>query len=239
MLSMLGLKRKAVPVLLDDSALEAAVVSLTTAVPRPPSEAVSDPRAIELLPIVKLIGGHAPTLCRIRSLSAGGVAADASCDLAIGAEVQLEFNSLHRVPGRVVWTRPDAIGIKFDESVDIGTLLSDKPGRDGRQPRPPRLEIQCGATVKIAGYFHQVEVRDISLGGLKAELRDPDVVGQQALVTIDSLRPLKGNVRWYRDGHAGILFDRPLGFEELTAWLAKRYELASNRAGAWQGGGRA
>lgn len=227
-------KRGARPGSADESALDATTVSLTTTVPRPPTEAL-DRRALDLLPIAKLTGHHTQTLCRIRGLSAGGVAAEAAVDLPVGAEVHLEFNSLHKVKGRIVWVRAGAVGVKFDESVNIRNLLADKPTREGQQPRPPRLDIKCGARIRIAGYYHTVEVHDISLGGLKVELRDPDVVGQTALVTIDSLRPLKGTVRWYRDGMAGILFDKPLRFEELTGWLAERYDLASNKAGAWQG----
>ncbi len=224
----------AAPVLADENALEATSVSLTTAVPRPPSEGVQDQRVLDMLPIAKLVSGHTQTLCRIRGISAGGVAADCAVDLDVGAEVQIELSAQQRVPGRVVWTRAGGVGIKFDEKVDIRALLANKAARDGYQARPPRLEIECGATIRIAGYIHQVEVRDISLGGIKVDIRDPDLVDQKAVITIESLPPLKGTVRWYRDGQAGILFDQPLRFEELTAWLAARYELARHKAGAWQ-----
>lgn len=235
MLKLLQRRRKGVVYAPNENSIDSTIVSLTTAVPRPPSEAINDPRALDLLPIVKLVSDYSQTLARVRSLSAGGVAAEAAIDLPVGAEVQIEFNSVHRVRGRIVWTRAEAIGIKFDESVDVRALLANRPNRDGYHPRPPRLEINCGATIKIAGYYHQVEVRDISLGGIKAELRDPDVVGHPAVVTIESLGSLKGTVRWFRDGQAGILFDKPLRFEDLAEWLGKRYELASLKAGAWTG----
>lgn len=235
MLKVLAGRRKpAGPVLADENALEATSVSLTTAVPRPPTQAMHDPGVLDMLPIAKLVSGHTQTLCRIRAISAGGIAADCAVDLAVGAEIQLELNSPQRIPGRVVWVRAHAIGVKFDEKVDVRALLANRVSREGYQARPPRLDIRCKATIRIGGYFHQVEVRDISLGGLKVDLRDPDVVGQKALITIESLRPLKGVVRWYREGQAGILFDQPLRFEELTEWLANRYEMASMKAGAWE-----
>jgi hypothetical protein len=226
--------RPAAPVLADEKALDATSVSLTTAVPRPPSEGVQDQTVVDMLPIAKLVSGHTQTLCRIRAISAGGLAADCGADLPVGSEVHIELNAPQSIPGRVVWTRAEAVGIKFDEKVDIRALLANKASREGYQARPPRLEIDCSATIRIGGYQHQVDVRDISLGGLKVDIRDPDVLDQKALITIESLPPLKGCVRWYRDGQAGILFDKPLKFEELTAWLATRYELARNKAGAWQ-----
>ncbi len=40
-------------------------------------------------------------------------------------------------------------------------------------------------------------------------------------------------MRWYKSGFAGIVFDKPLGFEELAEWMGKRLEVASLRTGAW------
>ncbi len=47
---------------------------------------------------------------------------------------------------------------------------------------------------------------------------------------VDSLRPIKGQVRWYSDRCAGIVFDQPLEFDELSEWVGKRLELASLKA---------
>jgi hypothetical protein len=78
-----------------------------------------------------------------------------------------------------------------------------------------------------------VEVQDISLGGMKLALNDWQCTGKDVIVTIESLRPVRGKVRWYRGGHAGIVFDKPLTFEELAEWMGKRLEVASLRTGAW------
>ena len=37
-------------------------------------------------------------------------------------------------------------------------------------------------------------------------------------------------MRWFSDRKAGIVFDKPLGFEELAEWVGKRLELASLKA---------
>ena len=51
---------------------------------------------------------------------------------------------------------------------------------------------------------------------------------------VESLRPIKGEVRWYSDRRAGIVFDQALDFDELAEWVGKRLELASLKA-SYQG----
>ena len=60
-------------------------------------------------------------------------------------------------------------------------------------------------------------------------------VGKKVVVVVESLRPIKGEVRWYSDRRAGIVFDKPLDFDELTEWVGKRLELASLKASYQKG----
>jgi hypothetical protein len=55
-------------------------------------------------------------------------------------------------------------------------------------------------------------------------------IGQKVVVVVESLRPIRGEVRWYSERRAGIVFDRELRFEELAEWVGKRLELASLKA---------
>jgi hypothetical protein len=214
--------------------LDSTSFSLSTAVPRP-SEEQADARGQEMMPVGRLIGSEGQALCRIRSMSAGGLVAETNASVAVGAMVRVELSSVQRLGGRVVWTRGETIGIKFDQDADVRALARPQSLRETLPPRPPRLEIRCGASIRIGRHFHQAEVRDISLGGIKLALTDPGPAGQEAIVTIDSLRAIKGRLCWYRDGLAGIVFDTPLCFDELAEWLGKRVEVASLRAGAWEG----
>ena len=52
----------------------------------------------------------------------------------------------------------------------------------------------------------------------------------KVVVVVESLRPIRGEIRWYSDRKAGIVFDEPLEFEELAEWVGKRLELASLKA---------
>jgi hypothetical protein len=148
---------------------------------------------------------------------------------AVGEEVLVELSE-QKIPASVVWTRDDLVGLKFDHNLDLGELLAGRKPRHGFRPRPPRLEIACKASVKVGKTYYTVDVRDISIGGMKVEPIGEYCVDKKVIVVVESLRPIKGEVRWYSDRRAGIVFDRPLEFEELAEWVGKRLELASLKA---------
>lgn len=49
-------------------------------------------------------------------------------------------------------------------------------------------------------------------------------------MVVESLRPVRGEIRWFSDRKAGIVFDQPLKFEELAEWVGKRLEMATLKA---------
>lgn len=215
-------------------AFESATFSLSTQVPRP-TDRRAEKRVAAVLPLVKLATAKGEDFARIRNISAGGVMVETAGPVPpVDEIVHIEFNSHQRVTGQVVWTRPPMAGIKFDETMDLRAFLSGPRPRGGLVPRPPRLEIRCGATVRVGKLYHKVEVCDISQGGVKVEINDWRCVGKPTVITVESLRPIKGIIRWYRGGQAGIVFDKPLTFEELAEWLGKRVEIASLKTGAWE-----
>nr|WP_314444887.1 PilZ domain-containing protein [uncultured Sphingomonas sp.] len=216
------------PADVDAAAFDSTTVSLSLAVPRPP-ERRGDERVSPTLRVAKLDSAAGEQLIRIRNMSAGGLMADCSRCPPVGSEVRVEFNS-QRIPATVVWIREGLIGLKFDQSLDLGELLAGRKPRHGFRPRPPRLEVGCSASVKLGKLYYKVEVQDISLGGMKVAPIDEYCIGAKVVVVVESLRPIKGEVRWYSDRRAGIVFDRELGFEELAEWVGKRLELAALKA---------
>ena len=216
----------------DEFAEESTLFTLSTEVPRPTERRTAE-RVHTILPVAKLVTDDTNLFCRIKNISAGGLMAEVGTAVPVDTKVSIELNSEQRIPGTVVWTRAGSVGVKFDHDVDLRELLANRRPRPGFQPRPPRLEVTCGATVQIGKLYHKVEVRDISLGGMKVALKDWQCTGKPVVVTIESLRPVRGKVRWYKGGFAGIVFDKPLGFDELAEWMGKRLEVASLRTGAW------
>lgn len=212
----------------DQAAFESTTFSLTTAVPRPVDRR-SDDRVIPLLKVAKLTNEEGEKLIRIRNISAGGLLCEVSDPPAVGEQVEVEF-SAQKIPSSVIWIREGLAGIKFDQTVDLGELLAGRKPRHGFRPRPPRLSVDCKASVRLGKVYYTVDVQDISLGGLKVEPIEEYCVGKKVIVVVESLKPIKGEVRWYSDRRAGIVFDRPLEFEELAEWVGKRLEVASLKA---------
>jgi hypothetical protein len=212
----------------DHGAFESTTFSLTTAVPRP-SDRRDDDRVSPLLRVAKLSGAFGEQLIRVRNISAGGLMGDAGQPLPVGEVVAIELSS-QSIPATVVWTRDETIGLKFDQNLDLGELLAGRKPRHGFRPRPPRLQVHCKASIRIGKLYYTVDVHDISLGGIKVEPIEERCLHKDVIVVVESLRPVRGQVRWYSDRRAGIVFDRPLEFEELAEWVGKRLELASLKA---------
>ena len=217
----------------DDAAFESTTFSLSTAVPRP-TERREDERILPTLCIVKLTSKDGEQLMRARNVSAGGMMCEIGQAVTVGDNVDIEFNS-QKIPSTVIWTRDCTAGFKFDGNIDLGELLAGRKPRHGFRPRPPRLEVQCRASLRVGKTYYNCDVHDISLGGMKVEPIEEYCLGKSVVVVVESLRPIKGEVRWFADRRAGIVFDRPLQFEELAEWVGKRLELASLKASYKQG----
>ncbi|WP_106639921.1 PilZ domain-containing protein [Allosphingosinicella vermicomposti] len=210
----------------DELSFETACVQLTTQIPRP-TDRRADPRVLPFLPIARLERAMGESLCRIRNISAGGMMAQCADPLEADEAVTIEVHSDRRIPARVAWIREGNAGFRFDAAVDVRTIFSSGRPRIGYRPRPPRMEISCAATIRIAGIFHHVTIEDISAGGMKVALPKRVRDGTPVIVTVDHLKPVRGRIRWWKDGIAGIAFDRMLPFEDLILWLGKRIEIAS------------
>ena len=221
-------RKPAVPASADEALIESTTFSLTTAVPRP-AERRSDERLMPLLRVAKLVTEDSERLMRVRNVSAGGLMGEIAEPPEVGDQVSVELSS-QKIPSSVVWIREGMVGIKFDQTVDLGELLAGRKPRHGFRPRPPRLEVECKASVRVGKVYYTVDVHDISLGGMKVEPIEEYCVGKNVVVVVESLRPIKGDVRWYSDRRAGIVFNEPLAFEELAEWVGKRLEVASLKA---------
>ena len=213
----------------DDSSFESTTFTLSTAVPRP-CERRADERLLPTLRVAKLIGANSEQLIRVRNISAGGLMADTtSAPPPVGEQVSVELLS-QKIPSSVVWIREGTVGLKFDQNLDLGELLAGRKPRHGFRPRPPRLDVSCKASIRVGKVYYTVDVHDISLAGMKVEPIEEYCVGKDVVVVVESLRPIKGQVRWFADRRAGIVFDKELEFQELSEWVGKRLELASLKA---------
>ena len=218
----------------DDAAFESTTFTLSTSVPRP-TERRTDERLVAMLRVAKLTDGQGKEqLIRVRNVSAGGLMAEIGHPVQVGEAVSIELSS-QNISSSVIWIRDGTAGFKFDQNIDLGELLAGRKPRHGFRPRPPRLEVNCKANVKLENSYYTVDVHDISLGGMKVEPIEEYCLGKKVVVVVESLRPVRGEVRWFSDRKAGIVFDQPLKFEELAEWIGKRLEMATLKAGVKQG----
>src|SRR5437868_3505865 len=102
-----------------ETAFESTTVSLTTQVPRPLERRI-DERLDALLRLGKLANADGEQqLIKVKNMSAGGLSAILSSSVpAVGDQVQIELSS-QKIPATVVWIRDNAVGFKFDQSVDL------------------------------------------------------------------------------------------------------------------------
>ena len=212
----------------EDGSFDSTTFSLSTAVPRP-SERRSDERIAPTLRVAKLEGPSGVQLIRVRNVSAGGLMAEIGQPVSVGDIVTVELSS-QKIPGAVVWIRDGTVGVKFDQNIDLGELLAGRKPRHGFRARPPRLDVSCKASLRVDKTYYTVDVHDISLGGMKVEPIEEYCLGKKVVVVVESLRPIRGEVRWYSNRKAGIVFDDALSFEDLAEWVGKRLELASLKA---------
>ena len=232
--SLIRRKQTTRPLGEDGIAFESTTFSLSTAVPRP-SERRGDERMIAMLRVAKLTDAAGrEQLIRVRNVSAGGLMAEVGHAVQVGDTVDIELSS-QKVASTVIWIRDGTAGFKFDQNIDLGELLAGRKPRHGFRPRPPRLEVNCKANVKVENSYYTVDVNDISLGGMKVQPIEEYCLGKKVVVVVESLRPVRGEVRWFADRKAGIVFEQPLKFEELAEWIGKRLEMATLKASVKQG----
>ena len=208
----------------DNIAFESTTFSLSTSVPRP-ADRRGDERQRHLR--VKLVEAHGRERDPRHNVSAGGLMAKIGHPVAVSDAVYIELSSQTFA---VIWIRDGTAGFKFEQNIDLGELLAGRKPRHGFRPRPPRLEVNCKANVKVDVNYYTVDVRDISLGGMKVEPIEEYCLGKKVVVVVESLLPIRGEVRWFFDRKAGIVFDQPLKFEELAEWVGKRLEMATLKA---------
>lgn len=206
---------------MDEQPVDTTVYSLT---PLPPGlpERRNDERHISLLRVGSLTIGKRRELCLIRNISAGGMLIRAYSPLAIGTRVEIELKQDEPVPGTVLWTQGEMVGIHFDRPIDIVALIT--ASADAPRPRMPRLEVRCTVWVRHESVVHRTRALNISQGGIRVDSNGNLPVGAQVTVTLPGLPPERGAVRWADEAACGITFNRVLSLSHLVTWLGEREE---------------
>lgn len=187
-------------------------------------------RLITILRVGKMICARNQELCLIRNISEGGLMAHVYSPHEAGDRVVIELKSDHCVAGTIRWVQDDNVGIVFDEKIDVTEILRNRGAEDGRKARAPRLDVRGYARLRIGSETWRVEVSDLSQGGAKVKVSDYLPLDEDAVVTIDGLRPVKAVIRWQEDDYVGLEFLPLIPLDELVHWLDLRRERNHGRA---------
>lgn len=104
------------------------------------------------------------------------------------------------------------------------SLFPKQPGH-GREEADPAMQPRAPRTMTIllvgriigATADNLCRIRNISEGGLMAEVRSAFAVGEAVRIVLRNGNMAPGQVRWVRDGAIGIQFDAPLDVEKFLA----------------------
>ena len=203
---------------------ETTLYSISSEPPPAPNRR-SDERHLTLFRVGSIFLDGIRELCLVKNISAGGARVRAYCELEVGQPLQVEIKEGHPISGRVGWIQGNDAGIEFDSQIDVIELLSAGP--DGLKPRMPRIEIHCIGFVREGAILHRSTIRNISQGGISAEIPNSLTVGGDVIVSLNGLPPQPGVVRWGSSGRYGIAFNNVLGLPVLIEWL---HRLQSGRS---------
>lgn len=200
---------------------ELTAVSLNPVVPQPP-ERRSEERATTLLRAGKLVVDGEQQLCMIRNISSAGAMLKLWRTLPEGQRIQVEITPDCPVSATVIWTQGDLVGVAFDQRIDVANTLTGQghAGPYRRIARTPRLRTHCPARIGIEAREWAVVLSDVSLNGARIATEEALSRDEEVTLSIAGLVPVSGRVRWCRDGHAGIEFDRPMPLDVLASWVA-------------------
>lgn len=180
-------------------------------------------RHVALLRVAVIHAGGKKDLCVVKNISPKGLSASVYRKFESGEQVQIEFKSGELLSGSVVWEQGWEIGIVFPGPIDVKAVLASRWTTEvGRRRNLPRIEVECDARLKTALRSIPAKLRDISQGGARVDIEDPDLEKGSVVLHLPDLLPLPGVLRWTRSGEAGISFNACMSFERLARWIEDR-----------------
>lgn len=183
-----------------------------------------DSRLLTIFRVGKLTTDRFEELCLVRNVGVGGMMAHVNSPLVPRQRVQIELRSDRKFWGTVLWIKEGTAGVGFDGQVDIEDILGrGEVASDDRRSTGPRLNIACGAKLRVGARYHGVRVHDLGQTGVGIEFTGALTDGQEVVVTLEGFRPVHGSAIWCRNGRAGIAFNQPIAFNELTSWLQEMF----------------
>ena len=176
-----------------------------------------------------LLGSAGERHCFVHRLTSAGASLTVSGPVSNGARATIELPFGLAADDRSVGDDPDSVAFRFDEPLDVvGALARCLAALPAERRQMPRIELRHRLCVRHDGQVDFAWTRNLSTAGIGVETRAALTPGAQVELTLDGLRPIKGEVRWVEQGQAGIAFTEEMGWQLLMPWLRK---IATRRTG--------
>jgi hypothetical protein len=189
---------------------------------RPQTPIWAEPRGLFFFRLATLLGAGIRTRVEILALAESGAIARIAGGLEEAGGLVLELNSHHRFPARVEWSSGDLVGLEFENRDHVRNTLA---ARDRSYPyRAPRLQLSAEVVLRLGDACLTARATDVSEGGIKVELAEPEHVGREASVIVPGMPPVSGRILWCRDGMAGLSFGHPLPFSYLADCVTRQQQ---------------
>lgn len=187
-------------------------------------------RIVTTLLVGKLLGDRVgECLCRVRNISANGMAVETDQPLGYGAWVAVELRSGERLQGKVVWSSTGRVGVEFAEPVDVERILAEATAnrsvktrsivRKAHSPRLPRFAVHCPARIINFARAQEVVVINISQSGVMLDFPEGQDLDTQVVLSVAGLGSRRAAVRWRKGGSVGLSFIEVIPYHELAGWL--------------------
>lgn len=103
------------------------------------------------------------------------------------------------------------------EDKPTGGLILDRAAERERRSGPRHVKVLKVAKLGFGAHEELCIVRDISSGGLKAEVYYPLAAGDPVSVELNEGNPVAGHVVWRTDDLVGVAFERPISVISVIA----------------------
>lgn len=179
----------------------------------------AEPRDLFFFRLGTLFCGDVPKRVEIVAMAESGAIVRTRARVDAEAPLRLEINSHHLFAARLAWAADDFHVLEFEDRALVREVLA---ARDRGHPyRPPRLSLKSTILLRLGETSVTARARDVSEGGIKVDLAEPQPVGSPAGLIVPGMAPLTGRVSWCRDGRTGIEFEKPLPFRALADCLTR------------------
>lgn len=189
--------------------------------PRGDGQAPREDRQVTVLVNAAIVQAGRDGLCRIRNVSAGGLAVETQLPLTVGAAAEIGLRSGRILQCVVRWTQNGRTGLSCAEPADEVVLAE----RGAVEPDPmapvyPRFERRVAATVALHGQnracaVHSLSTADIILFGITGV--EP---GAHLGITVPGLGSFSAVGRLSEGDELLAGFVPPIPFRLLDGWLA-------------------